>query len=617
MNIAILPKLPDEDALAPKPRDRDAGAKAQAFEGEMKGAEGRARTKADAARETREAKTDETLDDGASVEAEPDEVEVAGPRDVLTLLAAVSQAGVKDGGRPERSRKAGEGSEGLSREWVGVTARPAEAEIETDALAPRSATPYVRDAAKTGGDVPRSRLVVARQETHFEPVLGEAVLVEIDEAASSEGQPSKERDIVRLLDTRAGEPSPFRSRDMRPERVSGDPSTVQAANLKQDGSKGASGAFQAAQSGPLSLARRNETGLPAERPDVSADGVSAAEDARPSERLATREEPARPGRVAPDTASVKSAEMKTDVRQMAVPTAADQVDTRSARARSEPVRSTERRSASDVDASAGRAEESANLDADSASPLIPADRKDQGVASVENRASKQGAVAQERPAPSFAAANEQRTQGLGSRESERLLTPAGVAGPSGSGAPSAVPAMSVQVAERIIDAFGGPGSSRPVDEAPSGSHLRLRAGGGALKTLVIQLQPENLGLLHVSMRLQDGQLMLEIAADKVETARMLGEDRAALRSLLEKAGFSLEDSSIVVAVREAGASASTSGARDGAASPDGRGAERGAGQGSGESERGRSESDGRDQPARRRAEEPVASRPKPAGTTFL
>lgn len=617
MNIAILPKLPDEDALAPKPRDRDAGAKAQAFEGEMKGAEGRARTKADAARETREAKADETLDDGASVEAKPDEVEVAGPRDVLSLLAAVSQAGVRDGGRPERSWKAGEGSEGLSREWVGVTARPAEVEVETDALAPRSAAPDVRDAAKTGGDVPRSRLVVARQETHFEPVLGEAVLVEIDEAASSEGQPSKEQDIVRLLDTRGGEPSPIRSRDMRPERVSGDPSTVQAANLKQDGSKGASGAFQAAQSGPLSPARRNETGLPAERPDVSADGVSAAEDARPSERLATREEPARQGRVAADTASVKSAEMKTDVRQMAVPTAADQVDTRSARARSEPVRSTERRSASDVDASAGRTEESANLDADSASPLIPADRKEQGVASVENRASKRGAVAQERPAPSFAAASEQRTQGLASREGERLLTPAGVAAPSGSGAPSAVPAMSVQVAERIIDAFGGPGSSRPVDEAPSGSHLRLRAGGGALKTLVIQLQPENLGLLHVSMRLQDGQLMLEIAADKVETARMLGEDRAALRSLLEKAGFSLEDSSIVVAVREAGASASTSGARDGAASPDGRGAERGAGQGSGESERGRSESDGRDQPARRRAEEPVASRPKPAGTTFL
>lgn len=110
-----------------------------------------------------------------------------------------------------------------------------------------------------------------------------------------------------------------------------------------------------------------------------------------------------------------------------------------------------------------------------------------------------------------------------------------------------------QVARPIMDALGDPGRSAAQSSSPSSdAHLRMRAGGGALKTLTIQLHPEHLGTVDVSMRLNEGRLTLELAASRSDTASMLLNDQASLRKLLEHAGFSLDDAAISVVTRDSG-----------------------------------------------------------------
>ncbi|WP_185983591.1 flagellar hook-length control protein FliK [Aureimonas mangrovi] len=119
-----------------------------------------------------------------------------------------------------------------------------------------------------------------------------------------------------------------------------------------------------------------------------------------------------------------------------------------------------------------------------------------------------------------------------------------------AGNPGVLP-VTMQVAERIIDVFAPTASGESAPGQPaSDAHLRLRAGGAALKTLTLQLQPETLGTLDVSMRLVDGELRIELAASRADAARLLGEDRASLQTLLEKAGFTLDEGSITVVTRD-------------------------------------------------------------------
>ncbi|KQT45175.1 hypothetical protein ASG43_12845 [Aureimonas sp. Leaf454] len=121
--------------------------------------------------------------------------------------------------------------------------------------------------------------------------------------------------------------------------------------------------------------------------------------------------------------------------------------------------------------------------------------------------------------------------------------------------------MTGQIADRIIDAFRpASGGQRPADLPSEATHLRLTAGGAALKTLTIQLQPENLGKLEVSMRLVDGRLTLELAASSAETAVALGNDRAGLKKLLEHAGFSMDEASISIVSRDSAAQMTRAGA---------------------------------------------------------
>ena len=90
-------------------------------------------------------------------------------------------------------------------------------------------------------------------------------------------------------------------------------------------------------------------------------------------------------------------------------------------------------------------------------------------------------------------------------------------------------------------------------QAGQDGRLHLRAGGAGLKTVQIQLQPEQMGKLDVTMRLVGGQLSVHLLASNPDTALKLKEDSAGLRKLLEKAGFSIDDAAVTIAAKDPGA----------------------------------------------------------------
>lgn len=114
--------------------------------------------------------------------------------------------------------------------------------------------------------------------------------------------------------------------------------------------------------------------------------------------------------------------------------------------------------------------------------------------------------------------------------------------------PAAGGRPSRQVASAVTNALA---DLRPVPgTVGDDGRLHLRAGGAALKTIQIQLQPEQLGKLDVTMRLVDGQLAIHLVASKAETALRLKDDAEGLKTLLSKAGFSVDDAAISIAVRD-------------------------------------------------------------------
>ncbi|MEF2071735.1 flagellar hook-length control protein FliK [Consotaella aegiceratis] len=124
-------------------------------------------------------------------------------------------------------------------------------------------------------------------------------------------------------------------------------------------------------------------------------------------------------------------------------------------------------------------------------------------------------------------------------------------------------ALTTQVANRIISALNPTGRAEVAQRPQSETGLALKAGGAALKTMLIQLQPEHLGQLEVSMRLVDGELSVELAASEPETAQHLANDRDSLRKLLQGAGFSLDDASIKIVARDNLAARSDAGSATG------------------------------------------------------
>jgi flagellar hook-length control protein FliK len=186
---------------------------------------------------------------------------------------------------------------------------------------------------------------------------------------------------------------------------------------------------------------------------------------------------------------------------------------------------------------------------------------------------------------------------------------------TGSGA--IVPTMTMQIADTIIEALGQPASEagRAPGAATAETHVRMRAGGAALKTLTIQLQPEHLGTLEVSMRLVDDKLTLELSASRDDTAVALMNDREGLRKLLEHAGFSLDDTAIRIAVKDqvTAKASDGAGANPGQSRPDGQAA------GGGSAKEGRSgASNGeRERPLPARMADDAAPGARRSGSTYL
>jgi len=127
-----------------------------------------------------------------------------------------------------------------------------------------------------------------------------------------------------------------------------------------------------------------------------------------------------------------------------------------------------------------------------------------------------------------------------------------------------------QVADAVTSSL--PGASLATSDPAEAARLQMRAGGAALKTIQIQLQPEQLGKLDVTMRMIDGQLALHIVATEADTVLKIKDDAEGLRKLLGKAGFSVDEAAISIGVRDTAAPRAGSAGLQGQSTPDGQSA---------------------------------------------
>lgn len=122
---------------------------------------------------------------------------------------------------------------------------------------------------------------------------------------------------------------------------------------------------------------------------------------------------------------------------------------------------------------------------------------------------------------------------------------------TGMAAAGATPTIGRQVADAVTTSLTG--APLPTGDTAEAARVQMRAGGAALKTIQIQLQPEQLGKLDVTMRLIDGKLAIHIVASEADTALRIKDDAEGLNKLLTKAGFSVDEAAISIGVRDAGA----------------------------------------------------------------
>ncbi|MCJ2140915.1 flagellar hook-length control protein FliK [Methylobacterium sp. E-066] len=118
---------------------------------------------------------------------------------------------------------------------------------------------------------------------------------------------------------------------------------------------------------------------------------------------------------------------------------------------------------------------------------------------------------------------------------------AAAAGPhDGSGTATSLPAGSLPliataIREELQRATAAAAQDRlPADPAANAGPV------GPLRTLKIQLRPEDLGVVTVEMRLSNGQLETHLRASQPETAALLHKDTALLTDLLSNSGYRAE-----------------------------------------------------------------------------
>jgi chemotaxis protein MotD len=96
-----------------------------------------------------------------------------------------------------------------------------------------------------------------------------------------------------------------------------------------------------------------------------------------------------------------------------------------------------------------------------------------------------------------------------------------------------------QMARAILDDVSGASGLQQPSFAGDGVHrvAVARASGGVLRVLSLQLNPVELGLVTIKMRLSGDSLEMELQVEKQETAELLRNDAERLSSLLRTSGY--------------------------------------------------------------------------------
>ncbi|MEX6504981.1 flagellar hook-length control protein FliK [Jiella sp. M17.18] len=180
---------------------------------------------------------------------------------------------------------------------------------------------------------------------------------------------------------------------------------------------------------------------------------------------------------------------------------------------------------------------------------VPTSDRDPGSRSAERRAA----------ADDLQVADDPKTDALGNDADVRTDNRAAVLGGSSAATLAAAGSPTRQVASavtQVLPHLVPPGSAQAAAE----DRTRLRAGGAALKTIQIQLQPEQFGKVDVTMRLVEGHLQVHLEASEPDTVLKLKDDTEGLKKLLGKAGFSLDDAAISIGIRDPNAARQNSAA---------------------------------------------------------
>lgn len=96
-----------------------------------------------------------------------------------------------------------------------------------------------------------------------------------------------------------------------------------------------------------------------------------------------------------------------------------------------------------------------------------------------------------------------------------------------------------QMARAILDDVAGISEAQGVSSQSDGVNrvAIARASGGVLRVLNLQLNPVELGLVTIKMRLAGDSLEMELHVEKEETAELLRNDAEKLSSLLRTSGY--------------------------------------------------------------------------------
>jgi hypothetical protein len=111
--------------------------------------------------------------------------------------------------------------------------------------------------------------------------------------------------------------------------------------------------------------------------------------------------------------------------------------------------------------------------------------------------------------------------------------------------PGTATSLPTQLAAAIINNL----PDRPVETAVLANGVIFVPKPGMVKSLHIQLQPENLGELKVLMHLHGKELTLKIEASSQEALAILSKDHQALKDLVTQAGYEIADASISISLR--------------------------------------------------------------------